>query len=151
MRRLTLPLLLLLLLSACAGAPTAAPVVHTAMPTLIPAVSTALPPVPATPASTPTHPPAPTSTPTPFPPGPWQFVALHNLTHNVMAAGFLTEEYGITVGTAPGVPFYTTDGGQTWIAGTMQADCRYGLDIIDTRVAWASGGAMNVRHTTDGG
>jgi photosystem II stability/assembly factor-like uncharacterized protein len=68
-----------------------------------------------------------------------------------MAAGFLTEEFGITVGTAPGVPFYTTDGGKTWNAGSMQADCRYGLDVVDTQVAWASGGAMNVRHTSDGG
>jgi len=151
MRRLTLPLSLFLLLSACVRAPTAAPVVQTAMPILSPAVSTGLPPEPATPVPTSTPPPAPTSTPTAFPAGPWQFVALHNLTHNVMAAGFLTAEYGITVGTAPGVPFYTADGGQTWTAGTMQADCRYGLDIIDTRVAWASGGAMNVRHTTDGG
>ena len=33
----------------------------------------------------------------------------------------------------------------------MQADCRYGLDIVDTQVAWASGGAMNVRSSIDGG
>ncbi len=68
-----------------------------------------------------------------------------------MAAGFLTEDYGITVGTYPGLPYFTTDGGETWTPGAMQADCRYGLDIVDTRVAWASGGAMNVRRTTDGG
>jgi photosystem II stability/assembly factor-like uncharacterized protein len=78
-------------------------------------------------------------------------VAVHNLRHNVMAAGFLTEDYGITVGTAPGLPFVTTDAGQNWTPGDMSADCRYGLDIIDTQVAWASGGAMDIRHTTDSG
>jgi hypothetical protein len=84
-------------------------------------------------------------------PGPWQFVAVHNVHQNVMAVGFLTENYGITAGVAPGIMFTTTDGGRHWYEGTNQSDCRYGMDIVDTRVAWTSGGAMHVRRTTDGG
>jgi photosystem II stability/assembly factor-like uncharacterized protein len=149
MRRAALLLLCLYLLSACANGQALTPDVPAASPTPLPATST-LQPI-ATVTASPTITAASTSTPTPLPPGPWKLVAVHNLAHNVMAAGFLTDEFGITVGTAPGVPFTTTDGGKSWVAGAMQADCRYGLDIIDTQVAWASGGAMNVRHTTDGG
>jgi len=87
----------------------------------------------------------------PVPAGPWRLVAVHNVDQNVMAAGFLTEDYGITAGTAPGYMFTTTDGGRHWFQGTNQSDCRYGIDIVDTRVAWTSGGAMNVRRSTDGG
>jgi photosystem II stability/assembly factor-like uncharacterized protein len=68
-----------------------------------------------------------------------------------MAAGFLTEDFGITAGTAPGIMFTTRDGGRHWYEGTNQSDCRYGIDIVDTRVGWTSGGAMNVRRSTDSG
>jgi photosystem II stability/assembly factor-like uncharacterized protein len=99
--------------------------------------------------------PAPTAAPAPepivTPAEPWQLVAIHNVHQNVMAAGFLTEEYGITAGVYPGVMFTTRDGGKHWVEGTNLSDCRYGIDIVDTRVAWTSGGAMNVRRSTDGG
>ena len=100
---------------------------------------------------------APTSAPIPDSPtpsqlpGPWQLVSVLNVRQNVMAAGFLTEDYGITAGTAPGIMFTTTDGGRHWYEGTNQSDCRYGIDIVDTRVGWTSGGAMNVRRSTDSG
>jgi photosystem II stability/assembly factor-like uncharacterized protein len=101
--------------------------------------------------TSPAAPLTPTPAPTPAPPAPWQVVGVFSVSQNVMAAGFLTEDYGITVGTYPGLPYFTTDGGETWTPGVMQADCRYGLDIVDASIAWASGGAMNVRRTTDGG
>ncbi len=145
MRRSTPFLLLCFFLTACT--PAAAAVTPT--PSIPARLQTAT--VSAPPAFTPTETPESTASSTQFPQGPWKLVAQLNLRHNIMAAGFLTENYGITVGTAPGLPFFTSDGGQTWTAGEMQADCRYGLDIIDTQFAWASGGAMNVRHTTDGG
>ncbi len=100
---------------------------------------------------------APTSAPIPASPtptrlpGPWQLVSVHNVRQNVMAAGFLTEDFGITAGTAPGIMFTTRDGGRHWYEGTNQSDCRYGIDIVDTRVGWTSGGAMNVRRSTDSG
>jgi photosystem II stability/assembly factor-like uncharacterized protein len=68
-----------------------------------------------------------------------------------MVAGFLTEDFGITAGVAPGNPYYTTDGGLTWTPGSMSSDCRYGLDIVSTSVAWTCGGALNVRRAIDGG
>jgi hypothetical protein len=116
------------LLSACAGSQT-------------PALRTETPPIQTIQAS---------RTPTP-PAGPWQRVAVHNVNQNVMAAGFLTENYAITAGVAPGIMFTTRDGGRHWQEGANQSDCRYGIDIVDTRVAWTSGGAMNVRRSTDGG
>jgi photosystem II stability/assembly factor-like uncharacterized protein len=85
------------------------------------------------------------------PANPWQLVVVHDVRQNVMAAGFLTPEFGITAGTAPGWMFTTTDGGRHWFQGTNESDCRYGIDIVDTRVAWTSGGMMNVRRTSDGG
>lgn len=85
------------------------------------------------------------------PANPWQVVAIQDVSQNVMAAGFLTQDYGVTAGTAPGIMFTTWDGGQHWYEGTNQSDCRYGLDIVDTRIGWTSGGAMNVRRSTDSG
>ena len=96
--------------------------------------------------------PTPDPPPTPTPdPGSWRLVAVHNVHQNVMAAGFLTENFGITAGVAPGIMFTTTDGGRHWYEGANESDCRYGIDIVDTRVGWTSGGAMNVRRSSDGG
>ena len=140
MQRLTTLLLLASLLAACRGAP--API-----PSQTPA-SLDLNYQADTPTTVPNPVPSDTATP---PAGPWQLVAVHNVNQNVMAAGFLTEDYGITAGTAPGLMFTTTDGGSHWVEGTNQSDCRYGIDIVDTRVGWTSGGAMNVRRSTDSG
>jgi photosystem II stability/assembly factor-like uncharacterized protein len=140
MRRLPYILLLACLLTACRGAPITIP--------KTPPASLRVEIQPGTPTLSPTL--VPTLTPTPYS-GPWQLVAVHNVHQNVMAAGFLTESYGITAGVAPGIMFTTTDGGQHWYEGTNQSDCRYGIDIVDTRVGWTSGGAMNVRRSTDGG
>lgn len=127
--------LLAFLLAACASFPAsrATPAPLPIPPTGVPSTST---PIPAS---------------TSLPASPWKLVAVHTVQQNVMAAGFLTEEYGITAGTYPGIMFTTTDGGRHWYEGTNQSDCRYGLDIVDTQVAWTSGGAMNVRRSTDGG
>jgi photosystem II stability/assembly factor-like uncharacterized protein len=68
-----------------------------------------------------------------------------------MAAGFLSQDFGITVGVYPGNPYYTTDGGLTWMPGDMLADCRYGMDVVSAQVAWACGGMTHVRRSIDGG
>jgi photosystem II stability/assembly factor-like uncharacterized protein len=105
-----------------------------------PTVTSATVPLPTeTPASTPT-----------LSSGPWQLVAVHNVHHSVMTAGFLNEDFGITGGVI-GYMYYTTDGGQHWYEGTNQSDCRYGMDVVDTSVAWTCGGMMHVRRSTDGG
>ncbi len=80
----------------------------------------------------------------------WQPVAVHNVHHSVMTAGFLTEEFGITGGVI-GIMYHTADGGATWNEGANQSDCRYGMDIVDTHVAWTCGGFSQVRLSTDGG
>ncbi len=83
--------------------------------------------------------------------GPWIQVAAHNVHQSVMAAGFLTEDYGITAGVAPGIMFYTSDGGRSWHAGTNESDCRYGLEVVDRQVAFTCGGMTQVRRSIDGG
>lgn len=99
-------------------------------------------------ATTPQPSPVPTQTPVP---GPWQPLGVHIVRHNVMTAGFLTADYGISGGVYPGNMFVTADGGQTWIEGSNLSDCRYGMDIVDTQVAWTCGGMLHVRRSTDGG
>jgi photosystem II stability/assembly factor-like uncharacterized protein len=140
MQRATFLILLASLLTACHGAQAPRPGIVTDTPKVNGQPGTA--------SLASTRLPSRTSSPLP---GSWQLVAIHNVDQNVMAAGFLTENYGITAGTAPGLMFTTTDGGRHWYEGTNQSDCRYGIDIVDTRVGWTSGGAMNVRRSTDSG
>lgn len=80
----------------------------------------------------------------------WQWVAEYNEHHNIMTAGFLDEEFGITGGVS-GEMHYTTDGGANWPEGENQSDCRYGMEIVDRQVAWTCGGMTHVRVSRDGG
>lgn len=80
----------------------------------------------------------------------WQVIAEHNEHINIMTAGFLDEQFGITGGVV-GEMHYTTDGGETWSDGENQSDCRYGLEIVDHQLAWTCGGMTHVRVSKDGG
>lgn len=64
--------------------------------------------------------------------------------------GFLNENFGLTVGYR-GEMHYTTDGGDSWPAGTNESLCRYGLNILNENLAWSCGNGGDVRKTTDGG
>jgi photosystem II stability/assembly factor-like uncharacterized protein len=70
--------------------------------------------------------------------------------HSTFVVGFINELKGITVGYM-GECHYTIDGGKTWPEGNNQSMCRYGLEIINDKVAWTSGNGSNVRFTLDGG
>lgn len=65
-------------------------------------------------------------------------------------AGFLDESFGITVGSA-GEVHYTTDGGETWPQADNASLCRFGLEIVDDKLAWHCGNGGHVRVSTDGG
>jgi photosystem II stability/assembly factor-like uncharacterized protein len=80
----------------------------------------------------------------------WQAVAELNEHHNIMTAGFLNEQFGITGGVV-GEMHYTTDGGQSWPTAVNQSDCRYGMEIVDRQIAWTCGGMTHVRLSKDGG
>jgi len=59
--------------------------------------------------------------------------------HPTIAAEFLDEAFGVTVGDSSELR-YTTDGGHTWFrAADNTAQSRAGLDIVDERVIWLVG------------
>ncbi len=92
----------------------------------------------------------PTATETPQVVRGWQVVGTSAYTHSVYYAGFMDGSFGITVGYG-GEIHYTTDGGATWPRGTNASLCRFGLEIVDDRVAWHCGNGGHVRKSTDGG
>lgn len=80
----------------------------------------------------------------------WSEVKTVNISHPTYLGGFETEEFGITVG-YNGESHYTTDGGETWPQGNNKSYCRFGLDIVNDKLAWSCGNGGHVRKTTDGG
>jgi len=82
--------------------------------------------------------------------GAWQIVGTSAYTHAVDYAGFMDGSFGITVGYA-GEVHYTIDGGTTWPRATNTSMCRFGLEIVNEKVAWHCGNGGHVRLSTDGG
>ena len=82
----------------------------------------------------------------------WEVVkTIDNVKQNANhIGGFLTEDYGFTVGYA-GECHYTTDGGETWPKASNKSICRFGVYFIDENLGWNCGNGGNVRKTTDGG
>lgn len=115
-------------------------------------------------ALTPTQPAAPIPqalTPTPLPTaapapasqidyGTWRLILQSRPDSSTYAAGFLDESYGLTAG-YDGDVRYTTDGGQSWTRARNVSLCRFGLDIVDERVAWHCGNGGAVRVSIDSG
>lgn len=64
--------------------------------------------------------------------------------------GFNDKDFAIGVGYA-GAVVYSEDGGDTWIDGNNESKCRFGLDIINEKVAYSCGNGSHVRKTIDGG
>jgi len=65
-------------------------------------------------------------------------------------AGFETEKYGIAVGPDDDVR-YTKNAGKTWIkAKGGDQYCRFGIDIVDDKVAWHNGNG-GVKYTLNKG
>lgn len=99
--------------------------------------------------------PAPTPTATAAPSqaeddSPWQVVFQGQVEQRTTVAGFLDENFGITVGSA-GEVHYTRDGGETWPQADNSSLCRFGLEIVDEQLAWHCGNGGHVRVSTDGG
>ena len=85
------------------------------------------------------------------PTGSWEVVfETEPLPHKATAIGFLNENFGITAGYA-GEVHYTVDGGISWPLAANSSMCRFGLDILDDKVAWTIGNGGNVRLSKDGG
>ena len=71
------------------------------------------------------------------------------LLYLVTLAGFHTETFGITVGPDDDVR-YTTDSGQSWTKTASALHCRFGLEIVDEKIAWHCGNG-GTRVSADGG
>lgn len=82
--------------------------------------------------------------------GSWKEVLQLVVKHPSNLAGFLNETQGITVGYA-GEIHYTKDAGKTWPNAVNSSFCRFGLDIVNDKLAWNCGNAGHVRMSTDGG
>jgi hypothetical protein len=67
----------------------------------------------------------------------------------VTMAGFHTERFGITVGTDDDAR-YTEDGGKTWTIAGHELSTRFGMEIVDEKVAWHCGNG-GTRRSVDGG
>jgi photosystem II stability/assembly factor-like uncharacterized protein len=82
--------------------------------------------------------------------GVWEILLQTDKPRNGFTAAFLDDEFGITVGHA-GDPYYTTDGGQTWVQANSLTIDLCGLDMVDEETIWAVGDAGLVRRSSDGG
>jgi photosystem II stability/assembly factor-like uncharacterized protein len=71
------------------------------------------------------------------------------LAYMVTLAGFHTDSFGLTVGPDDDAR-YTTDGGQSWTKAASALFCRFGLEIVDEKVAWHCGNG-GTRVTVNGG
>ena len=65
-------------------------------------------------------------------------------------AGFKTVDEGVTVG-YHGATYVTTDGGETWVKGENEANCRYGLDFFSDSGLWTIGNYGGNRVSLNGG
>lgn len=80
----------------------------------------------------------------------WKKIRTISIKHKSNIGGFNDDQFGITVGYA-GEVHYTTDGGKMWPQGINTSFCRFGLEIIDNKIAYNCGNAGHVRKTVDGG
>jgi photosystem II stability/assembly factor-like uncharacterized protein len=81
---------------------------------------------------------------------PWKLVVESRITHKSNLAGFYDNKNGITVGPS-GECHYTENAGKSWPSGTNFSACRYGLEIVDAKIAWHCGNGGHVRLSMDGG
>lgn len=80
----------------------------------------------------------------------WKEVKNVSIEHKSNIGGFENPKLGITVG-YDGEVHYSNDGGETWPQANNKSFCRFGLDIVNDKVAWNCGNGGQVRKTTDGG
>jgi photosystem II stability/assembly factor-like uncharacterized protein len=84
------------------------------------------------------------------PDSPWKLIVESRINHKSTIAGFVDGTHGITAGYS-GECHYTTDSGKSWPSGTNISACRFGLEIVNDKIAWTCGNQGNNRVTMDGG
>ena len=86
----------------------------------------------------------------PTPVAPWLILNSTSIDHIVYYGGFSDKPFGITVGLA-GEIYYTVDGGASWVKAKNSTSTLYGLDIVNSDVAWSCGDGAKINMSTDGG
>lgn len=82
--------------------------------------------------------------------GNWEIAKTLEIKQKNNIGGFYNENYGLTVGYS-GTIYYTNDGGENWNKSNNSSFCRFGLYIVNDKVAYNCGNGRHVRKTTDGG
>lgn len=82
--------------------------------------------------------------------GKWEVSKTLEISQPNYIGGFYDENYGVTVGYKGNV-YYTKDGGDSWTHANNNSWCRFGLCIVNDKVAYNCGNRGHVRKTTDGG
>ena len=95
-------------------------------------------------------PPTETPEPTAVPADQWQVVAQLKPEHEPKYAAFINELFGVTGCGKDGRPFFTADGGQSWIQPAMGQFCPSSIEIVDGRSVWLCN-SFGVFNSQDGG
>jgi hypothetical protein len=82
--------------------------------------------------------------------GEWALALSKDPGHSSTVAGFLTPDYGVTVG-AGGLVYVTSDGGDSWQKADNESRCRFGLELLPGGLAWNCGNGGGNRASVDGG
>ncbi|MVX64008.1 hypothetical protein GKZ28_09915 [Clostridium chromiireducens] len=83
----------------------------------------------------------------------WEIVKTIEIEQKSNIGGFYDDNFGITAG-YNGEVHYTNDGGKSWPKGNNTSFCRFGLFIVNDKVAYTCGNGNkggHVRKTSDGG
>ena len=80
----------------------------------------------------------------------WEIKQTENTKEKINMTGFFDENYGISGG-YNGKIVYTKDGGKTWNDGANKSFCRFGIEILNKKVAYTCGNGGHITKTTDGG
>ena len=99
-------------------------------------------------------PPSPIATATeqasPTPVADWQILDTTTFDQIAYYGGFIDKPFGITVGLAGEIK-YTLDGGSSWVKAENSTSTLYGLDIVNSDVAWSCGDGAKISMSADGG
>lgn len=79
----------------------------------------------------------------------WQAIVDSKPAQRVNIAGFIDERHGITGGYM-GATWYTEDSGATWTKAANSSLCRFGLEILDSQIAFSCGNGGDNRISLDG-
>ena len=79
----------------------------------------------------------------PTPAAAWQILNTTSIGYVAYNGGFIDKPFGITVGLG-GEIYYTVDGGTSWVKAQNSTSTLYGLDIVNSNIAWVCGDGAKI-------